>query len=106
MVGQEVEVVAHEAGHPLAQPARQAAVLTAPEQPVVDQQRVGPGLDGRVDESQAGGDPRDEAAHLAATLDLQAVRPIIPESVRRQQRAQAGLEFACFDHLADPSHVA
>jgi hypothetical protein len=55
----------HQARHALAQPAGQAPVLAAPEQAVVHQQRVGAGGDGGIDEGQAGGDARDEPAHLA-----------------------------------------
>jgi hypothetical protein len=41
VIREEVDAVAHQAPHALAEPTRQAAVLAAPEQAVMDEERVG-----------------------------------------------------------------
>ena len=100
VVGIEIDAGIHQAPHARAQPARQPPVLAAPEQAVVHQQGVSAGGDGGIDESQAGGDARDDAAHLGPTLDLQTVRPIILESLWLQQLLQEILDLNPICHGA------
>ena len=98
VIGEEADIGGHQAPHPRRQPAGQPPVLAAPEQPVVNQQRVGAVSDRGVDESQAGGDPRDEPAHRGSAFELQTVRPIILEAFGAQQCLQAGFDVCARDH--------
>jgi hypothetical protein len=98
VVGIEVDAVAEQQRQALLQPAGDAAVHAAPEQAVVDQQRVGAARDRRLDEGAAGGDAGDDLAHLGAALDLQTVRPIILEAPGVEQGVQAVLEIGTVGH--------
>ena len=88
VVGEKVDAGVHQPPYARAQPPRQPAVLAAPEKAVMYQQRVGVGGNGRIDEGQAGSDPRHDTAHLGTALDLQTVRPIILEGLWLQQLLQ------------------
>jgi serine protease DegQ len=101
MKSKQADVSQHQPPHTCRQPARQAAVLAAPEQAVVHQQRVGAGSNGRVNEGQTGGDTRDQVLHRPPALHLQAVRPIIFERLWLQQLLQALIDFIEFRHAAD-----
>jgi hypothetical protein len=56
----------------------------------MDQQRVGPALDGGLDQRLAGGHPADDAPDPFASFHLQAVWAIIPEARGVQQSVQIG----------------
>ena len=99
VVREQVDAVRQQALDALLQPAGDAPVMATPEQAVMHQQRVGAACDRRIDQRQARGDAGDDLAHLGAALDLQTVRPIIPEPLRLQQRVQERFDFvACSAH--------
>ncbi len=80
VIGDQVDVMLEQARKALLHPPRHAAILPAPEQTVVDQDRISLGFDRRLDQVQARGHAADNMPDLLAPLDLQAVRPIILET--------------------------
>jgi hypothetical protein len=99
VVGEQVDAAVDQAGHPLEQPAGQPPVLAAPEQAVVDDQRIGARLGRGLDQREAGGDAADDPPHLRTALDLQAVRTIILETIHGEPVTQVGVEFLSMDHV-------
>jgi hypothetical protein len=88
VVGEQVDAMRQQQLDALLQPAGDAAVLVLPEQAVVHEQRIGLVRDRRLDHRAARGDAGDDAADLFPALDLQTVRPIIPEPADLQRGIQ------------------
>lgn len=88
VVGEEVDVAVQQQRQPLLHPAGDAAVLTAPEQAVVDEDGIGLGADGGLDQRAARGHARDDLAHRGAALDLQAVRSVVLEALGSEQQVE------------------
>lgn len=93
VVGEEVDVVLQQQRQSLLHPAGDAAVLAAPEQSVVDEDRIGLGADGRLDQRAARGHARDDLAHGGAALDLQAVRSVVLEALGSEQQVECVQQF-------------
>jgi hypothetical protein len=93
VVGEQVQVGAQQQAQALLHPAGDAAVLAAPEQAVVNEQGVGLGVDGGLDERAAGGHARDDLADGRAALDLQAVGSVVLEAAGGQQQVECVQQF-------------
>ena len=97
VVGVQIDIVRKQQGEPLFHPSGNATILPAPEQPVMNKNRVGPGLDRGLDQSKAGRHSRNDLAHIAASLDLQAIGSIVPKFLRKQQGIESlGELFAVY----------
>ena len=57
VIGKEIEVMRHQASHTRFEPARQAAVLPAPKQPMMHQHRIRLGRHSGFNQTQAGSHP-------------------------------------------------
>ena len=88
VVGDEIDVVLEQQGQALPHPARDRAILTAPEQPVVHKDRVGPHGDRRLHKRKTGSDAGHDPQDLRAPLHLQPVGPVVPEALGLQQAVQ------------------
>ncbi len=86
MVGQQINVMRQQTLHTLLHPAGDTPVVPTPKQPVVHQDRIRPGFDGRVDQGQTGRDPRDDSPDVLAPLHLQAIGAVVFELFGLQQR--------------------
>ena len=85
VVRKQVDVVCQQQLQPLLHPARDAAVLPAPEQAVVHKDGVGLRCNGRLDQRTAGGHAAHHAPDLGLALDLQAVGAVVLEALGLQQ---------------------
>ena len=79
VVGQQVDVVGDQGFDALVHPAGDATILPAPEQAVVNQQRIGTGGNRRLNQCQTGRDSGDQMGHTGAALHLQAVGAVVPK---------------------------
>ena len=93
VVGEQVDVVAEQQPETLSHPADHTAVLPAPEQAVVHEDRVGLGADGGLDQRAAGGHARHDLADLRAAFHLETVRAIVLEAVGCQQQVERVQQF-------------
>ena len=75
VVGEQVDVVAEQQARRCFIQPGDAAVLAAPEQAMVDEDRVGLGVDGRLDQGPAGGDAGDDLAHLVRPSTCRPLGP-------------------------------
>lgn len=98
VVGKQVDVVREQRRQALLEPPGHRPLVPTPEQPVVNQNRIGPSIDRRVDQRPACSDPAHESLHLGSTLDLKTVRPIILEARRLQQSRQIRSDFDAPSH--------
>ena len=85
VIGEQIEVVGQQQSQALLQPARHATVLAAPEQSVVDKNRICLRRHSRFNQREAGRHARDDFAHLAFAFDLQAVGPVVLETLGLQK---------------------
>ena len=79
-----MEVMRQQHGQALAQPAGDPPVVAAPEQAMVYQYGICVLRNGGLDQGQAGGNARYQLAHWAPPLHLQAVGPIVFETLGLQ----------------------
>jgi serine protease DegS len=85
MVCQQTNLLPEQAAQAALLHAGDTGILPLPEIPVVHQQRIGAGLDGRLDQRHAGRHTADQPPHFLAPLDLQAVGTIVAETVNTEQ---------------------
>ena len=100
VVGQEVDLVSQQARQALFHPAGDAPILAAPKQTMVNQQGIRSGLDGGVDQRQAGGDARDHMADGVTAFHLQAVGAVIFEALRLQQLVAGHQQLRTGGHVS------
>ena len=77
VVGEQADVVLEQGLQAALLHTRDAGVLAFPEITVVDQDQIGLGFNGRIEQRLAGSDAADDAHHLRAAFDLQTVGAII-----------------------------
>jgi len=85
MVGQQADVVGHQHLDAAVQPAGDAPLVPAPEQPVVHEHGIRTNLGSRFNQRQTGGHAGNDVGHPWPTLHLQAVGAVIFEQMGRQQ---------------------
>ena len=106
VVGQQIDVVGQQQADPLLHPAGDAPIHAAPEQAVMHEDGIGPGLDRSFDQGATGRHTADDAANLALAFDLQAVGPVVLEAFGLQQAIKLGQKVVSQDHGPDCAHAA
>lgn len=94
VVGIQVDVVRQQQLQALLHPARDAAVLPAPEQAVVHKNGISAGGNGCLNQRTAGGHATDDARDLGLAFDLQAIGAIVLEALGLQQAVKSLQEFS------------
>src|SRR5512133_3488120 len=84
---------------PLFHPASHTAVLTAPEQAVMDEDGVRLGSDSGFDQGTARSDARDNFANVRPAFHLQSIGTIVFKALRLQQVVQCTQNFSSFTHV-------
>jgi len=97
VVCDQVDVVLQQTLQTLLHPTRDGAVLAAPKQTVVHQDRVGLGVDRRIDQSATRRHARDQVRNVRAPFDLQTVGAIVFEFFGLQHAVQGGEQIAAMD---------
>ena len=77
VIGQQVDVIAYQAGHAPALDAGNRLRLAFPEIAVMHEDGIGAEFDGGVDQCLAGGDPANQVFDLGVRLDLQTIRTVV-----------------------------
>jgi acetyl/propionyl-CoA carboxylase alpha subunit len=88
VVGKKVDIVRQQQRQALAHPAGHAAVVAAPKQTVVHQDRISVLGHSGLNQGQTGGHTAHQLAHRAPTLNLQAVGAVIFKARGLQHRVQ------------------
>ena len=94
VVGIQVDVVVQQQSQALLQPSGHRAVLTAPEQAVVNKDRVRLGRHSRLDQRQTSRHARDDLADFCLALNLQAVGTIVFEALGLQERIESAQQLS------------
>ncbi|MOA21647.1 hypothetical protein D3C78_1421500 [compost metagenome] len=89
MVGEQIDVVRQQQAQTLLHPARDAAVVAAPEKTVVDKNGIGTQVDGGLDQRAAGSDATDQPGDAGLAFNLQTVGPVVLEALGLQQVVEA-----------------
>src|SRR5258708_3853656 len=84
--------------------SKKPCALPAPEEAVVDKDRVGFRNNRRFDQRAAGRHTGDDATHFALAFDLQSVRAVILETLRLQQRVERLQELLSARHFSIVRH--
>ena len=102
VVGEQVDVMAEQAGQTRLASGDDPAVLAAPEPAVMHDDSIGPAGDGAFYQGKTGGDAEKHLADLVASFHLQAVWAIIAESRGVQQFIQIALKLNSLHCLSRP----
>lgn len=81
VVGQQIDVMRQEQAQALLHPAGDGAILPAPEQAVMHENRAGTSLYGGLDQRTAGGDTGNQLADPRAAFHLQAIGAVVLEAL-------------------------
>ena len=98
MVGKQVDVVRQQQSQALLQPADDTPVLTAPEQAMVNKNRVGPRRNGSFNQGPAGGHPGDDFSHAGCALHLQTVGAVVTKTLGLEQGVKGLQELGAIGH--------
>ncbi|SBP86396.1 hypothetical protein THIARS_40017 [Thiomonas delicata] len=101
VIGEQVDVCAEQCLQAKPLLANDARVLAAPEPAVVHEDRVGPGIDGTLDQCQAGSDAADHPGDPLLARDLHAVWAIIFKGIRLQEIVQIRGQLFAVDHVPE-----
>ena len=100
VVGQQIDIVRKQQRQSLLHPAGDAAVLAAPEQAVVNQQRIRAFIYGSLNECFACSHARDDFFDLGASFHLQTVGAVVLEQLRLQQLVAQADELVSLCHVS------
>jgi hypothetical protein len=98
MVGEEAHLAADQLRDPAELVAGEDSRRPVPEEPVMDQDRVRPGLPGLHEQLMAGGDAHYDFADFVLALDLQTVRAVVAAVGGVQVLIEVGDELVAADH--------
>jgi hypothetical protein len=98
VVGQQIDIVRQQGGQAFFHPTGDAATLVAPKQTMVDQQGMGLGVNGIVNEGQTCAHTTHQATNLQRPFDLQSIGTIVLEPLGRQKPIDVGDQGLTLDH--------
>ncbi len=98
VIGNQADVVGQQRGQAPPLDAGNAGILVFPEIAVMHEHGISIRFDRRIEQRLAGGDAGNQSANLLAPFDLQAIRAVIGEQLRRQQGIERGDQLLTTNH--------